>query len=228
MNSHRRFAARAVIIDLDGTLLDTAADLAAAVNAMLLELGRSPLALSDATRFIGKGAEVLVHRALTGRLDGRVESHELSPALKAFHRHYARENGLRSQLYPGVLEGLSAMRAKGLRLACVTNKPQGFSDVLLERCALSGYFDLVVGGDALARKKPDPLPMLHVCQCFGVSAAEVVAIGDSINDALAARAAGMSVLAVPYGYNEGADVATLDVDAIVPTLEAASALIDAL
>ena len=140
MNSLRRFAARAVIIDLDGTLLATAADLAAAVNAMLLELGRSPLALSDATRFIGKGAEVLVHRALTGRLDGRVESHELSPALKAFHRHYARENGLRSQLYPGVLEGLSAMRAKGLRLACVTNKPQGFSDVLLERCALSGYF----------------------------------------------------------------------------------------
>ena len=226
MNSHRRFVARAVIIDLDGTLLDTAADLAAAVNAMLVELGRSPLALRDATRFIGKGAEVLVHRALTGRLDGRVESHELSPALEAFHRHYTRENGLRSQLYPGVLEGLSAMRAKGLRLACVTNKPQGFSDVLLERRALSGYFDLVVGGDALARKKPDPLPMLYVCQRFGVAATEVVAIGDSINDALAARAAGMSVLAVPYGYNEGADVATLDVDAIVPTLHAASALIE--
>lgn len=228
MVTPRRFTVRAVIIDLDGTLLDTATDLAEAVNGMLFELGHEPLSITDATRFIGKGAEVLVHRALTRSLDGRVTEELLAPALAAFHRHYDRENGRRSKIYPGVIEGLVAMRAKGLRLACVTNKPQRFSDELLERCGLSSYFELVIGGDALASKKPHPLPMLHVCGRFGISAAEVLAIGDSVNDALAARAAGMPVVAVPYGYNEGADVAELDVDAVVPTLAVACELIDPL
>lgn len=209
---------RAAIIDLDGTLLDTVADLAAAANATRADLGLEPLPLELLATFIGKGVEILIHRALAGHIDGRVEQETWQAGMRSFADHYRRENGRQATLYPQVREGLAALRALGLRLACVTNKPQVFTDQLLAATGLDTEFELVLGGDALERKKPDPLPLLHVCQRFGVAPVEVVAIGDSVNDALAARAAGMPVLAVPYGYNEGRDVATLDVDAIVATL----------
>jgi phosphoglycolate phosphatase len=224
----RRFAARAAIIDLDGTLLDTAADLAAAVNAMLLAMGRAALPVEQVASYVGKGVEVLVHRALTLSLDGRVPADSFAPAMQSFDAHYQRENGRHASVYPGVLEGLQAMRDAGLKLAVVTNKPIGFAVPLLADTGLAPYFDLVVGGDTVARKKPDPMPMLHVCAQLGIAPEQVVAIGDSLNDALAARAAGMAVLVVPYGYNEGRDARTLDVDAIVDTLFEASRLIDPL
>lgn len=218
--------ARAVILDLDGTLLDTAADLAAAVNRMLHELGRDPLPEATVAAYVGKGAEVLVHRALGGGLDAQVDPLLHARGHHAFLRHYRDTNGLHARLYEGVREGLGAMRAKGLRLACVTNKPQAFADPLLERCGLRDEFEIVLGGDALPAKKPDPMPLLHAAHHFGVVPADVVAIGDSVNDALAARAAGMTVLIVPYGYNEGRDVASLDVDGIVGSLAEAARLID--
>jgi phosphoglycolate phosphatase len=224
----QRLVAAAVALDLDGTLLDTADDLAAAVNAMLVDGGRPPLPPERVARYVGKGAEVLVHRALTDSLDGRVDAGRLAPAYRAFLAHYARENGLRARVYPGVVEGLEAMRSKGLRLAVVTNKPSDFTAPLLARCGLSGFFELVVSGDTLARRKPDPMPMLHVCEVFGLPPAAVLAIGDSMNDAISARAAGMPVLAVPYGYNEGVDVRALDVDAIVGSLLEAAQLIEPL
>jgi phosphoglycolate phosphatase len=216
------FDVDAVLIDLDGTLLDTVADLAAATNAMLAELGRAPLDLATVAAYVGKGAAILVHRALGGGLDARVPAAEFDPAMAAFLRHYERENGLRATPYDGVFEGLEAMRGRGLALACVTNKPQRFADALLERCAMARYFELVVGGDALERRKPDPLPMRHAAARLGVEPRRCLAIGDSVNDALAARAAGMPVLAVPYGYNEGRDVRELDVDGIVATLAEAA------
>lgn len=209
---------RAAIIDLDGTLLDTVADLAAAANAMRVELGHESLPLALLSTFIGKGVESLVHRTLAGHLEGRVEAPAFEAGMRSFAVHYRRENGRSATLYPQVREGLAALRALGLRLACVTNKPQIFTDALLAHFGLDAEFDVVLGGDALARKKPDPLPLLHACKQLGVAPAETVAIGDSLNDALAARAAGIPVLVVPYGYNEGRDVATLDVDAIVGTL----------
>lgn len=221
-----RLRARAVVIDLDGTLLDTAADLAAAVNLMLAELGRPTLAESVVASYVGKGAEVLVHRALGGGLDARVDDALHARGVAVFGRHYAVENGRHSRPYDGVREGLAAMRAMGLRLACVTNKPQVFADPLLERCGMRGDFSLVLGGDALPRKKPDPMPMLHAAAALGAAPHETVAIGDSVNDALAARAAGMAVLAVPYGYNEGRDVRSLDTDGIVGSLLEAAARID--
>jgi phosphoglycolate phosphatase len=222
----RRFAASGVIIDLDGTLLDTAADLAAAVNAMLADLGRPALTVEQVARYVGKGAEVLVHRALTGMPDGRVGAAAFEPAMRAFLAHYERENGRHARLFPGVREGLDAMRAKALRLAVVTNKPAAFTGPLLEMTGVAAYFELVVSGDTVARKKPDPMPMLHVCERFGVAPQRMVAIGDSMNDAIAAREAGIAVMTVPYGYNEGGDVRSLDVDAIVATLFEASMLID--
>ena len=224
----RRFAARAAIIDLDGTLLDTAADLAVAVNAMLSAMGRATLPVEQVASYVGKGVEVLVHRALTLSLDGRVPADSFAPAMQSFDAHYRRENGRHASVYPGVLEGLQAMRDAGLKLSVVTNKPIGFALPLLADTGLAQYFDLVVGGDTVARKKPDPMPMLHVCAQLGIAPEQVVAIGDSLNDVLAARAAGMAVLAVPYGYNEGRDARSLDVDAIVDTLFEASHLIDPL
>jgi len=218
----RSFDVDAVLIDLDGTLLDTVADLAAATNAMLADLGRAPLELATVAAYVGKGAAVLVHRALGGGLDARVSPAEFEPAMAAFLRHYERENGLRATPYDGVMAGLEAMRARGLALACVTNKPQRFADPLLERCGMASFFQVVVGGDALERRKPDPLQMHHAAGRLGVEPARCLAIGDSINDALAARAAGMPVLAVPYGYNEGQDVRELDVDGIVASLAEAA------
>jgi phosphoglycolate phosphatase len=223
-----RLRARAVIIDLDGTLLDTVADLAAATNLMRIELGLAPLPEATVASYIGKGADVLVHRALGGGLAARVDTGLHARGHAAFMRHYAVENGRHARPYAGVREGLDAMRAKGLRLACVTNKPQAFAEPLLARCGMAGDFELVLGGDALPRRKPDPMPMLHAAHRLGVPAGSVVAIGDSVNDALAARAAGMPVLAVPYGYNEGRDPRSLDVDGIVDSLLQAAGLIDLL
>jgi len=222
----RRFAVGAVIIDLDGTLLDTVPDLAEAVNLAFRDLGRTALQQQQIAQYVGKGVEVLMHRALTGHLDGRVAEAQFRPAIDAFMMHYTQVNGRHSRVYPGVLEGLEAMSAMGLRLAVVTNKPLSFTEPLLQATGLRKFFELVVGGDSLSRKKPDPLPMTHVSRQFGLPANQILAIGDSLNDALAARAAGMPVLAVPYGYNEGADVNSLDVDAIVTTLSEAGTLID--
>lgn len=215
---NRRFPALGAIIDLDGTLLDTAADLAAGTNAMLAELGRPALPVEEVARYVGKGGEVLVHRALTGSLDGRVDADLAARAMEAFLRHYARENGARCRVYPGVVEGLKSLRARGLKLACVTNKPQAFSESLLAAKGLAPWFDLIVGGDLLPRRKPDPLPMLHVCERFGIAPGRMIAIGDSDNDAAAARAAGMPVLVVPYGYNEGRPAESIDADGIVASL----------
>ncbi len=222
----RRFRARAVIVDLDGTLLDTAVELTAAANAMRAGLGLPPLPQRRIEQFVGKGVDALVHRALTDDLDGRLDPEGFERGRSAFLRHYSLENGRSARPYPGAIEGLQAMRAKRFRLACVTNKPREFTEPLLRRCGVSRYFDLVVSGDTTARKKPDPQPMLHVAECFGLPAQQVVAIGDSMNDVLAARAAGMPVLAVPYGYNEGRDPFTLDADGIVASLLDAAALID--
>ena len=222
----RRWSARAVLIDLDGTLLDTIDDLAAAANAMLVELGLAPRPIAELRSFVGKGAESLVQRALTGQLDGRVEPQRLAEAAAVFRRHYARENGISARCYPGVREGLAEMKSKGLGIACVTNKPVAFTMPLLERTELLSSFDIVIGGDSLPRKKPDPDQLLHACAGFGVAPGEALMIGDSVNDALAARAAGMPVFVLPYGYNEGRDVATLDADAVIESLAHAARLIE--
>src|SRR5690606_19679114 len=135
--------------------------------------------------------------------------------LPCFNRHYHQVNGRASRIYPGVVEGLAALKAAGLKLAVVTNKPTEFTLPLLEHSGLSGWFDAVVCGDTCARKKPDPQPLLHACELLECPPGNAVAIGDSVNDALAARAAGITVLAVPYGYNEGVDIHRLDIDGIV-------------
>ncbi len=217
---------QAIILDLDGTLLDTAPDLAAAANAVRADFGLPALTLERVASFVGKGAESLMHRALTDSLEGVVDASRLRDAMERFEYHYERENGLQAKLYAGVPEGISQMKACGLRLACVTNKPYQFSIKLLQQKGLLADMEFVLGGDSLPLRKPDPLPLLVACERFGLRPEQVLAIGDSANDALAARRAGLPVFAVPYGYNEGRGVESLDVDAIVVSLEAAARLLE--
>ena len=215
----------AAIVDLDGTMLDTIPDFHVGINGMRAELGLAPISPEQIALMVGKGSENLILSVLGLDWDAeRVEAH-FAQAMDAFQRHYLSINGQHSTLYPGVIEGLTAMKAQGLRLACVTNKPISFTTPLLKLKGLDGYFDVVYGGDSLPRKKPDPLPLQTVCADFGLDPAQVVAIGDSSNDAQAARAAGCPVLTVPYGYNHGESIHTTDSDGIVATLLDAAILI---
>jgi phosphoglycolate phosphatase len=215
---------KAVLIDLDGTLLDTAPDLAAAVNAMLAELRLQTLPASTVREFIGSGIPRLVERSLQAAGLSLPCAH-LERALRSFGAHYRRVNGSSSAPFPGVIEALERMRTGGLRLACVTNKAAAFTRPLLERSALAPYFDAVVTADQVGARKPEPAPYLHACHLLGVSAEEAAVIGDSANDAEGARAAGCRVLLVSYGYSEGRDVRTLDSDAVVASFAEAADLL---
>jgi phosphoglycolate phosphatase len=216
---------RAVIIDLDGTMLDTAHDFQVAVNRMRDELGLAPLALDIIVNFVGKGAENLIRRVLAIDFAPEEAAQHYEAALASYQDHYLRINGDHTEHYPDVREGLQALKDMNLRMACVTNKQIAFAEPLLEKTGLRDFFDVVYGGDSLPKKKPDPAPLLQVCADFGLTPQQVLAIGDSANDAQAARAAGCPVLIVPYGYNHGEAVQNIDSDGIVPTLLAAATLI---
>ena len=216
---------RAAIIDLDGTMLDTIPDFHVAINGMLKELGLDSIEQEQIALMVGKGSENLIRSVLGLDWDaGRVET-AFAQAMDAYQRHYLSINGKHSALYQDVVEGLTALKTQGLRLACVTNKPISFTTPLLKLKGLDRFFEVVYGGDSLPRKKPDPLPLQTVCADFGLAPAQVVAIGDSSNDAQAARAAGCPVLTVPYGYNHGQAIHETDSDGIVATLLEAARLI---
>lgn len=216
---------KAVVIDLDGTLLDTAPDLAEAATRMAAELGLPPIALDTVKSYIGNGVSRLVKRVLTREMDTEPDTELFARALPVYERHYAEGVSRESRPFPSVVEGLQAMRAAGFRLACITNKAEKFTVPLLKDTGLFDFFELILSGDTLPRKKPDPLPLLHACEHFGIAPAELLLIGDSLNDAQAARAAGCHVFCVPYGYNRGRSVDELDLDAVVPSLLDATKLI---
>jgi len=216
---------RAAIIDLDGTMVDTAPDFQVAINRMRDELHLAPLSLDTIVDFVGKGSENLMRRVLGVDFEKSEVESQFDHALERYQHHYLQINGDHSELYAGVHEGLVAMKKGGVRLACVTNKPIAFARPLLEKKGLIDFFEVIYGGDSLAHKKPHPLPMLTVCNDFDLQPAQVVAIGDSSNDSEAARAAGCRVLTVPYGYNHGQPVQTIDTDGIVESLLDAASLI---
>lgn len=216
---------RAAIIDLDGTMLDTAPDFHVAVNRMRAELDLAPIDLESIICFVGKGTEHLMRGVLGVDLDPREVEARFARALASYSKHYSEINGDHSTMYPDVKEGLLALQAKKVRLACVTNKPIEFAEPLLAKTGLDRFFEVVYGGDSLPHKKPHPYPLLKVCEDFGLQPHEVVAIGDSSNDAQAARAAGCRVLNVPYGYNHGQSIQDVDSDGIVSTLLDAAHLI---
>lgn len=216
---------RGVIVDLDGTMVHTAPDFHVAINRMRSDLSLAPVDIDTVVNSIGKGSETLLHNMLALDFDKQGIARHFDFALGRYQAHYLDINGDNATVYQDVHAGLEAMRNKGLRLACVTNKPVAFAVALLEKTGLQDYFEITYGGDSLPRKKPDPLPMLTVCQDFGLEPQQMVAIGDSINDSQAARAAGCLVISVPYGYNHGQAIQAADTDGIVTTLlEAANLL----
>ena len=206
----------ACIIDLDGTLVDTLGDFELALNHMLDALGRPHVTREAIARLVGKGSEHLIASVLAQSAPAVPEPAD-GDALRAsawqhYQDAYLRINGRASTVYPGAAEGLRALRQLGLPLACLTNKPLAFARPLLAAKGLDSYFDHVFGGDSFARKKPDPLPLLETCRALGTSPARTLMVGDSSNDAAAARAAGCPVLLMTYGYNHGEPVRGVDAD----------------
>jgi len=218
-------AIKAVVIDLDGTLLDTAPDLAEAANRMQAELQLPPIEEVLLKTYIGNGVTRLIKRVLTRDMDGEPDKTLFNRAQPIYEKHYAAVVSLNSRPYPGVMDGLEALKKAGYRLACITNKAEKFTLPLLKDTGLRNYFELVLAGDTLPRKKPDPMPLLYACGKFGVTPDKMLLIGDSLNDTQAARAAGCYVFCVPYGYNRGQNVNELDLDAVVDTLVDAENLI---
>jgi phosphoglycolate phosphatase len=216
---------KAVVIDLDGTLLNTAPDLAYAAELMMADLGLPCPDQATIATYIGNGVSRLVKRVLTGDMDADPDPALFEKAIASYQRHYGEHVSLHSRPFPGVVEGLGAFKAMGMRLACITNKAAVFTHPLLKDTGLFDYFELILSGDSLPRRKPDPLPLLHVCKVFGIQPDELLLIGDSLNDTQAARAAGCPVFCVPYGYNRGRPVSELDLDAVVPSLFEASKLL---
>jgi len=215
---------QAAIIDLDGTLVDTLGDFTAALNIMLRELRLPEVPAAVVAGFIGKGSEHLIRLTLAhvGADAGRYEQ-----AWQHYQQAYRGLNGRWAEVYPGTREGIAALRAAGLRLACLTNKPGEFARELLAAKGLAEAFELVFGGDAFERKKPDPLPLLKTCEALGASPAATLVVGDSRNDAAAARAAGCPVVLVTYGYNHGEPVRAVDADAYVDSLAQVAGLLAA-
>ncbi|TAL92260.1 MAG: phosphoglycolate phosphatase [Paraburkholderia sp.] len=215
----------AAIIDLDGTMVDTADDFTAGLNGMLAQLDAAETSREEVVEYVGKGSEHLIRSVLAPRFEAVHAQDCFDEALAIYQEEYAKINGTHTRLYPDVEAGLKAMRDAGLKLACVTNKPRRFAVQLLTQYGLTGYFNIVIGGDTLAKKKPDPLPMITACAEMQVAPQAAVAIGDSENDAMAGRAAGLATLTVPYGYNHGQSVQTIKSDGIVASLlDAAKAI----
>ena len=207
---------QAAVIDLDGTMIDTLGDFAVALNAVLGELALPSVPRAFIERTVGKGSEHLI-RSTLAQVGGHAALYERAWAL--YQQHYNAINGQHAVVYSGVEEGLRRLRARGLKLACLTNKPTAFAEPLLHMKGLAGYFSAVFGGDAFERKKPDPLPLLKTCEVLGSTPARTLMVGDSSNDAQAARAAGCPVVLVSYGYNHGEPVSGVDSDGVVVRLD---------
>lgn len=209
---------QAVVLDLDGTLVDTLGDFTVVLNRCMADLGWPALVPDWVERAVGKGSEHLIRSVLQHQLSQEAVKGVgcACPALTvdayyprvwaAYQRHYRDINGQFAQVYPGVPEGLALLHALGLRMACVTNKPLAFAQDLLNKLGLSDHFEVVYGGDSFERKKPDPLPLLKACEALGTPVQHTLMVGDSVNDAQAAQAAGLPVVLMTYGYNHGQDI----------------------
>ncbi len=216
---------RAVLFDLDGTLVDSAPDLAAAVDDMLRELGREPVGERRVRHWIGNGARRLVMRALTGERDGDPPAVATDAALARFFEHYSRRLTERTEPYPGAMEALRHLREAGVALGVVSNKPGRFTDRLLDALGMLEYFGVTVSGDTLAVKKPDPAPLQHAAERLGVPLDACVMVGDSMADLMAARNAGIPMVCVPYGYRDGDAIFESGPEAVVERLDAIPALL---
>ena len=209
---------RMILIDVDGTLVDSVPDLAYCVDELMKALGRPPHGEAKVRNWVGNGVERLVRRALIGQLDGEPPEEDYARAYPIFLALYTENTSKRSRLYPGIREGVDWLKAQGYLLGCVTNKAAQFTIPLLKDLGIHDRFGIVVSGDTLPVKKPDPAPLLHAARHFGVTPAESLMVGDSVSDVKAARAAGFQIVCMSYGYNHGVDIRTAQPDAVIDSL----------
>ncbi|OGT20593.1 MAG: phosphoglycolate phosphatase [Gammaproteobacteria bacterium RBG_16_57_12] len=207
-----------ILIDLDGTLVDSVPDLAYCVDEMMQRLGLPGRGEQAVRQWVGNGVERLVRRSLVNQLDGEPDEALFQRAYPLYLELYARNTSTRSRLYPGVCEGLAWLKAQGYKLGCVTNKAEQFTVPLLKDMGIYHYFAVVISGDTLPRKKPDPMPLLHAAEFFDVTPQQALMIGDSISDVKAARAAGFQIVCMSYGYNHGNDIRTAKPDAVIDSM----------
>ena len=207
---------QAAIVDLDGTMVDTIGDFVVALNAVLADLTLPRIGRAFIEHTVGKGSEHLIRSTLA---EVGAEPDLYARAWALYQKHYLVVNGQHSTVYPGVAQGLERLVGRGWKLACLTNKPTAFAVPLLRQKGLDGFFSAVFGGDAFERKKPDPLPLLRTCEALGSLPARTLMVGDSSNDARAARAAGCPVVLVSYGYNHGEPVHAVDADGVVDRID---------
>ncbi len=214
---------KTVLFDLDGTLVNSAPDLAAAVNATMLELGRTEYPLDQVIQWVGNGSKTLLKRALTGEFDGEPEVFELDNALPLFFKHYEANLSSASQIYEGVLPALTALQKAGIQMACVTNKPIAFTHPVLQAFQLDQFMPVAVGGDSLPQLKPSPEPLLFACEQLGVElktiSDTVLMVGDSSSDIKAAKAANVQSVAVNYGYSQGVDLIGLGASKMISNMQ---------
>lgn len=207
----------AVMVDLDGTMVNTLGDFAEALNRMLADLQLPPIAPKAIEHMVGKGSEHLI-RSVLAHVGAQDVEGAYPRAWQRYEHHYLAINGQFADVYPGVREGLEALKARGLRLACLTNKPLSFTRPLLAAKGLDGFFDQVFGGDSFECKKPDPMPLLKTCEALGSQPARTLMVGDSSNDAQAAQAAGCPVVLMTYGYNHGQPITAVAAQAHLDSL----------
>jgi len=221
------FKPELVLIDVDGTLVDSVPDLAFCVDEMMTSLGMPVHGEAKVRHWVGNGVERLVRRALIGKLDGEPDEALFSKAYPIFIELYAANTYGRSSLYNGVLEGLEYLQTAGYKLGCVTNKAAQFTLPLLKHLGIFDYFGIVISGDTLAKKKPDPMPLLHVAKHFGISPTHSLMLGDSMSDVKAARAAGFQIICMTYGYNHGIDIRESGPDAVIDSMAELEDLLEA-
>ena len=207
-----------VLIDVDGTLVDSVPDLTYCVDEMMKQLNMPTHGEAKVRNWVGNGVERLVRRALIGKLEGEPDEALYEKAYPIFIELYSENTSKRSCLYPGVEEGLEYLKGEGYQLGCVTNKAAQFTEPLLKDLGVSDYFSIVISGDTLEKKKPDPMPLLHAAKYFNVAPEQALMIGDSISDVKAARAAGFRIACMTYGYNHGVDIREAKPDAVMDSM----------
>lgn len=211
-------APQLILIDVDGTLVDSVPDLAFCIDQTMLQLGL-PERGEDAVRlWVGNGVERLVHRALSNSLDGEADKVQFEQALSIFWALYQDNICVRSRLYDGVMTGLEYLQSKNYRLGCVTNKARSFTMPLLAELGIAGFFEVFVCGDDTERKKPDPMPLLSAATQLQIEPQHALMLGDSKSDVQAARAAGFQIICMSYGYNHGEDIRRYDPDAVIDSM----------
>jgi phosphoglycolate phosphatase len=215
-----------VLIDVDGTLVDSVPDLAYCIDETMRRLGREPWGERRVRDWVGNGVERLVKRALIGSLEGEPDDAAFAEAFPVFLELYSINTSKRSHLYAGVREGIDYLKSAGYPLGCVTNKAARFTEPLLRDLGVYSDFSLVISGDTLSRSKPDPAPLLHAARFFGVEPGDALMIGDSVNDVAAARAAGFAIVCVSYGYNHGQDIRLVRPDAVIDSLAEIRAILE--